>query len=178
MTPDRYANDYKLTETVDEKGQSEFSYTYAGPVYSLRKDTGKSRQILICTIAGWICFLAALIPNSVAMRVFYISLPFVFAVLPLWFLARTGIFLIRELRGNDRSFSMKRKEADLINNTFPAAAFFCIVLPGISLIGQIVSLARGRWVIPGDVIFTICAAALAGLGIFLFRHRPEAVKSV
>jgi len=173
MTPDRYAKDYKLTETVDENGQTGFTYMYSGPLYAPVRNIKMSRQILTGTAAGWVCFIAALLPPSHAMHVIWISLPFVFTAIPLWMLARVVLLLKKAERG---SCFLKKKEADLLTNTYPAAAMFTFVLPGLALIGQLAALAGRKWILPGDPVFTACAMILCIAGFCLFRLRPRTEK--
>ena len=180
MTPDRYAKDYILDETTDENGQVSFQYNYHGPVYKLTADQRLNRQVRLLTCLSWLLFVTAMLPKSHAMHVWYVSLPFAFAAIPLWLMARIALFL-RRSGGKDADRDncsqkniLKRKEADLINNTWPAAAGFIFVLPAICLIGQAAGLLRGSWIFPGDALFSLEAALLSAAGLILFRKRPAA----
>ncbi|MBO7709373.1 MAG: hypothetical protein J6S83_02825 [Lachnospiraceae bacterium] len=184
MTPDRYAKDYILDEQTDERGQVSFQYNYHGPVYKLTADLRLKRRTWFLTFAAWLLFIAAMLPRSHAMHVWYVSLPFAFTAIPLWLMARIALFLRQPGetdtdRGNSsqacgQAYILKRKEADLINNTWPAAAGSILVLPAICVIGQVICLLRGKWILPGDALFSLAAAALGAAGFFLFRKRPAA----
>ena len=95
MTPDRYAKDYILDETTDENGQVSFQYNYHGPVYKLTADQRLNRQVRLLTCLSWLLFVTAMLPKSHAMHVWYVSLPFAFAAIPLWLMARIALFLRR-----------------------------------------------------------------------------------
>ena len=189
MTPDRYAKDYKLVETVDQNGKTGFSYAYSGSLYAPVHDVKKSRRILAGTVVGWICFIVALLPSSHAMHVIWISIPFVFTAIPLWMLLRVVLLLGRTqcFSGKSRGDGARMREdrargllpytdADLLTNTYPAAAMFSFVLPALALTGQGIALARGQWTLPGDAVFAVCAALVCSAGIVLFRTRPQTVK--
>ena len=189
MTPDRYAKDYKLVETVDQSGKTGFAYAYSGSLYALVKDVKKSRRILAGTVVGWICFIVALLPSSHAMHVIWISIPFVFTAIPLWMLLKVVLLLLRTRRSSgkeqgggartrdgDDGFLLRNKEADLLTNTYPAASMFAFVLSAVALIGQGIALARGQWILPGDAVFAVCAALVCAAGIVLFRTRPQVTK--
>ena len=193
MTPDRYAKDYKLVETVDQSGKTGFAYAYSGPSYAPAHDVKKSRRILAGTVVGWICFIVALLPPSHAMHVIWISIPFVFTAIPLWMLLKVALLLGRAqhssgkkqdggVRSRERTHEgdegslLRNKEADLLTNVYPAAAMFAFVLPALALIGQGIALARGQWILPGDAVFAVCAALVCAAGIVLFRTRPQVTK--
>lgn len=184
MTPDRYAKDYILDETTDENGQVSFQYNYHGPVYKLTADQRLNRRVWLLTFLSWLLFVTAMLPKSHAMHVWYVSLPFAFTAIPLWLMAGIALFLKRcggrDEGRNDRLQTylqetiLRRKEADLINNTWPAAAGFIFVLPAICVAGQAAGLLRGSWILPGDVLFTLEAALLSTVGSILFKKRPAA----
>ena len=189
MTPDRYAKDYKLVETVDQSGKTGFAYAYSGSLYAPVNDVKKSRRILAGTVVGWICFIVALLPLSHAMHVIWISIPFAFTAIPLWMLLRIVLLLGRtqcfsgkkqdggaHMREEGEGSLLRSKEADLLTNTYPAAAMFSFVLPALALTGQGIALARGQWTLPGDAVFAVCAALVCAAGIVLFRTRPQTVK--
>ena len=171
MISDRYAKDYKLQESVDQEGHVSFAYGYEGPAYRGEQDKRISGRVTLYAAAGWIFYVAAMLPFSFAMHTLPIALSFVFTAIPLWMLARVAVLLGRVRR--HAGTVLHRKEADLLTNTYPPSALFTFLLPAICLTGEAVRALTGREMVPGDALFCVFAVLLCVTGILSFRLRRQ-----
>lgn len=172
MARNKYVKDYRLLESVDERGRIRVKSEYIGRYYVFaagEKNAAaeKKRMTALCVL-GWIAFVSALLPPSAAMSAAYIALPFVFAALPLGMLT-SAVLSIPAGAG-----PMERRTADRIENALPPRALFAAALSGAALVGQLARLAftrDGLW--PGDAVFSLAAAVLAACGAAVFSRRGK-----
>jgi len=169
MARKKYMGDYRLTERVDTRGRIHKDYEYAGPVYyyALEKNAlNRQRRaaLLICVIAA-AAFIAALLPHSAASGTFYITLPFVFAALPLGILTE---LLLSSPKGGQ---TLERRQADRLQNRYPAASMFIAALCAVSLAGEGIYALTGGRLSGGDAVFSVCAALMGACGVLLFNKR-------
>ena len=169
MAINRYVKDYRLVETVDERGRIKTEYEYIGSRYEYVSDRPtlmKNRRIIValCCVS-WFIFIAALVPFSASMRKIYISMPFLFSALPLGIL--TEVLISAPVHGKP----IERRQAERLSNRWPAAAFFMMLLDGISFLGAVVSILAGMEYQSGDGYFLVFAAVLTACGIILFIKR-------
>ena len=171
MRASRYKNEYKPGHTTDRKGRRRPALLYTGEewvfVSGREKAKNSGRTVAAFVAAGWVFFLGALAVNSAAMRTIFVSLPFAFSGLALGLLTRCCFDLLwmEEV--------IQHVHADRLNNGFPAEAFFLMFLAGCSLVGEAAVLIQGKGMIPGDIIFTVCAALLLLAGKAVFDRRGE-----
>jgi len=171
MARGRYIKDYRIVESLNGRGGIRLETEYIGAPYYFAcgsEKAGRCRRLcLLLCLGGWLLFVGALIPNSAGMRTLYVSLPFAFTALALGLMSS---LLLSTLRLKE---PMEHRMADRFENRFPAQALAVAVLPGISLAGEGLMLLLGKQMLPGDGIFSLCAAALfaCGLGLFLQRRK-------
>ena len=166
----RYVGDYRLVEDVSERGRIKTEYEYIGSPYAYTDEKAAARAKKNASAAcalGWIAYIGAMLPVSAAMRTFYVSLPFIFSAVPLALLADT---LLGVLRAKP---PLEHRHADRLENRYPASAFFLLLLPLVSLIGEGIQLLTGAAMSAGDGVFALCAAALALCGAAAFRQRDR-----
>lgn len=173
MARNRYVKDYRLLETVDERGRIKSSYEYIGDAYRFvsRGERLKKAKLLalgLCPLL-WLLFIGAMLPRSLAMRTFYVSLPFAFSALPLGI---TTEILVSTCLAKE---PLEHRHADKIGNRLPPAALSAAVLMGVSLIGEIVRLLLGGAAQTGDAVFSLLAALLLGGCVIAFRLRRALV---
>lgn len=168
MARKKYIRDYRLVETIDERGRIRSDYEYIGSDYfyvlgaaSVRKD---KKAVLTAVVVGWLAFIGALIPSASGMRALYVALPFLFAAVPL------GIVTDTLLSSAPAEEPLRHQQADMLENRYPPAALCAAILPAAALVGQIVRLLLGAGN-GGDLIFCLCAAVLAVCGGFAFSRR-------
>lgn len=166
----RYVGDYRLVETVSERGRIKTEYEYIGSpyVFTDEKAAARAKKTACAACASaWIAYIGAMLPLSAAMRTFFVSLPFIFSAVPLALLtdALLGVLF--------RKPPLEHRHADRLENRYPAAAFFLLLLPLLSLIGEGIQLLSGVDGTAGDGVFATCAAALALCGAALFRQKEQ-----
>ncbi len=165
-----YAKDYRIIEDVDEKGRLKTSVEYKGPDYRVKAGPGCIRRLIAVTAAGWICFVAAMIPPSAAMHTLRVSLIFVFAAIPLFLTTQTVLFLKGLMKKDAQTgVIVKRKEYELFTNRFPAQTFFVFLLSLFALAGEITVLIAGKGRMPGDAVFLAGTAGLCAAGLADFK---------
>lgn len=176
LARNQYAKDYRLIETVDAKGRIHTDYEYIGPEYYFQQSPRQVRRelglrLLLC-LAGWVCFVAAMVPDSRSMRTVYVSLPFAFTALPL--ALTTGV--VFQLRRAPQP--MEHRFAHKLENRYPPAALAWTLLPGLSAVCSAAGWLAGAERNGGDGVFLVCAllTALWGCLCFLGRRRLTAEK--
>ena len=171
MARNRYLKDYRIVETVDERGRIHSSYEYIGEDWFFRADAKTldrtKKRILGLTAVSLILWLCAMLPNSQAMRTWYTSFPFAFLVLPLAMLLGQSWSLYRCKE------PMEHRLADQLENLYPPRCLAAAILAGAVLLGQAVSLFRGLRMAEGDLIFSLCDGVILASGLLLFRERKN-----
>ena len=167
MSRNRYVGDYRLVETIDQRGRIRTDYEYIGADYFFaagREAAHRTltRALVACGI-GALAFVGALTPLSAATHAWWVALPFAFVVLPLALM--TGA-VVRALRAKE---PLEHRHADGLENRCPACSFFTMLLSAAALIGEGVNGIRGADMLMGDIIFAVGAALLVGVG--LHNHR-------
>ena len=168
MARKKYIRDYRLVETVDERGRIRSDYEYIGGSYgyvlgwdAVRRE---KRNVLIALAAGWLAFAGGLIPNAAGLRAVYAALPYLLAAVPLGIL--TDTLLTAALPE-----PLRHQQADMLDNRYPPAALWAAILPAASLIGQGVRLIRCGTFSGADAAALLCTAGLGVCGAFAFSRR-------
>ena len=168
MSRNRYVGDYRIVESIDGRGRVKSDYEYIGApyVYAEAAPVVKAarNRVAACCLAGWAGWIAALVPLSTAMRALYIALSFAFAALPLALASGTAIGLFRQ------KAPFEHRHADRLENRAPACTFFAALLGIVALVGEAVNALRGVWLLPGDAVFSACAAILTVSAIACHRQ--------
>lgn len=170
MARDKYIKDYRLLESIDQRGRLRVDYEYAGDYYRFTAGQGAAarqlRRTLALCVLGWGSFLAALLPQSTAMRTLYVSLPFAFSALPL------GMLTALVFSQRKAAEPMEHPAADRLTNSLPPRALFTALLPAAALAGEGVRLLAGPGdLLPGDGIFALGALGLTVCGALAFAGR-------
>lgn len=171
MSRNRYVKDYRLVETVSERGHISSSYEYIGDPYYFAGEPGhvkrdKKLAMALCPLL-WALYLGAMLPQSFAMRTMFISLPFIFTALPLGILSDI-VFSVCPAKE-----PLEHRHADKIENRLPPAALAAAFLPGAALIAELIRLLLGGAFRGGDLVFLICAALLTAGSAWLFSFRKK-----
>ena len=95
------------------------------------------------------------------------AVPFAFTGVPLALLTGTAAEIF------PRKERFEHRYADRIENRWPAASVFTVILAGISLAGEGVNLFLGKEMKGGDAFFAACAAGLILVGIVAHRARQD-----
>ena len=170
MAIDRYSKDYRLNDSLDERGRIRTEAEYIGKHFRFRR-SGAARQaakktLALCVLA-WIGFLAALYPVSDVGRALYAVLPCAFTALPLWMLTATAASALRVKE------PFVRREQERFTVRFPAAALLAAILPGLALLGGGLRMLFGAVEhLGGDIVFLAGNAAVLLAAILCRQFRP------
>ena len=152
MAIDRYTRDYRLKDSLDERGRIHTEMEYIGKDYVFAsglesaRDAGK-RLALLCGFS-WLAFFAALSMPSTAGHTLYALLPCIFLAIPLWLLSTVAFTALRVKE------PFAHREADRFILRLPAAATFTMVLSLAAVLGGAGCLVFGKnAVLPGDWVF-------------------------
>ena len=171
MARKKYIRDYRLIETVDERGRIRSDYEYIGKhyVYVLGPEAARreKRLALALCLAGWLAYIAALLPRSETMRTVYTALPLLFSAIPL------GVLTDTLFSAAPAKEPLLHQQADMLANRYPPAALWTAILPGASLLGTALRRMLGGTWIPGDLAPLLAAAVLTAEGLFLFSRRER-----
>jgi len=134
----RYSDDYEIVITEDEKGREKTTAMYRGNYF----ETVVNAQDLVKFKRNGLLLIAAIIGLHVGagfianpgMIQFYVSLPYVIAFLPLYFLA-AGM-----LRVPNKKRKFRRDEVELSFDRVRSASIFLLVFLSMSIIGELVFL--------------------------------------
>ncbi len=171
MAKNRYAKDYRLLETWDEKGKLKTTYEYIGNPYrfacageTVRKE---KKRAFVAAAAGWLCYVAAMLFQSTAMHSLYVALPFAFIAVPL-FLFTDLVLAFRRMEE-----PLEHRHADRMNNRYPAITLFLSLFAFYALAGEAVNLLTGRTIYTGDWVFMAGALGLSLIGSTSFKNRTR-----
>lgn len=170
MAGKKYAKDYRLTDSLDERGrirtETEYIgayYRFAGAADAVRKAQGR---LLATALLGALSFLLSLLPRSTASLTLYVMLPFLFTALPIGLLLEA---LLHLRRSGER---LDRRSADQANVRVPGCCLWFVILPGAALLGEGIALTLGHGAfLPGDGLFLAGALCTALCGWICFREK-------
>ena len=185
MAKNRYARDYELLEDITPDGRFQTRVRYKGDYYRFVSDERQIRRMkrrcMICCAAGWAGYIGAMLLPGAAMRVLFVSLSFAAIAVPLFLLTQITAVLVKagesvrgsgaEAVGGSGKGFLRRREADLFNHRFPAAAFFVMIFSLAALAGSGVALLTGTVFLSGDWLWLAGDLLLAFCGGVLFRSR-------
>lgn len=171
MAQNRYIKDYRLLETVNERGRIRTELEYIGDDYYFVRGLAavrKDRKLVfpVCA-AAWAALIGGLLPNSAGMHTLYVSLPYLFTLLALGLLTET---ILTALPAKE---PFEHRQADRLTNQWPPAALAAGILPCVSLLGELIRLLIGLPMNAGDGLLCLCAAIAAGCAFFLFSRRKR-----
>ena len=169
MARKKYIKDYRLVETIDERGRIRSDYEYIGDgyVYVLGADAVRreKKTLLILIAVGWLAFVGALLPSAAGMHALYVALPFLFAAIPL------GVTTDTLLSAAPNREPLRHQQADMLENRYPPAALWTAILPAAALLGELVRLLLGKAMNGGDALLALCGAVLIAVGVYAFSRR-------
>lgn len=142
MADRHYVSDYRLEEHVAPDGTAQSERVYQGTYYRFCRDAGEIRslgkQILLVSALIIVCLLPLLLNNTQIGRTFYVLLPVVFTLLPLYHLGAVGVRLLRYRQ------PLTRQMRDLTDCRLRQASVWLQVLLGGDSLGCI-----GYWISKG-----------------------------
>jgi hypothetical protein len=174
----KYIKDYENVVETDEFGFERKVAVYIGDYFKVNLDEenlNKYRRYSLFLVGMMIIGqLAAGFVATQAMYAFYVSLPYVFTFLPLYFLIDSSLRLPQE----DRNF--KRDEVELSFNRIKNASKFMLALVGVTIIGDIVfMILHSQGFELRELIYPVVEIIVAGLDYLLLRlHKPVTVTQI
>ena len=175
MPRKRYTKDYRLSDTLDERGRIRTETEYIGAAYRFAEGTAAAQKalgrMLVLAGLGALCFLVSLLPHSTASLTMYVMLPYLFTALPL------GLLLAALLRLRSFGESLDHRAADQANGQIPGCCLWLMILPAVSLLGEAVALVFGHGAFrPGDGLFIAGALGVLLCG-WLCRRGKDTLRA-
>lgn len=170
MARKKYVKDYKLNQTVDERGRLKSEPEYVGSyfVFSESADTVKAqakKSLAACGIA-WAAFAASLFLNTGSMRLFHISLPYAFTAIPLWLLTDVCIKAMKTVG------KLQHRESDEMTQKYPAASMWTAVLTIFALLGMVIAVIfKIGSLVKADILFALLASVVCACGAYCFKNK-------
>ena len=128
MARKKYARDYRLNESLDERGRIRTEAEYIGVYYryvsGAETARGALKTLLGFTVLAWALFLCSLLPHSTASLTMYVMLPYLFTALPL------GMMTAALLQLRAAGERLDHRTADLAGERVPACSLWMLLLPG------------------------------------------------
>ena len=170
MARNKYVKDYRIVETVNERGRIKAGYEYIGDAWyyvSKAAAAAAGKRALALSVFAWLFFIGAMLPESGAMRTIYVSLPFAFTALPL------GMLTDLALTTCFRKEPLEHRHADRLENRYPPVCLAAAVLPAIALVGELVRVLAGGSAGKGDLLFSLGAALTLVCAALAFSLRKS-----
>lgn len=170
LSSKKYVKDYRSIETVDAKGRIRAEYEYIGGNFFYIEEAAtvrrKTKLLTALCAAGWIFWLLPLFFNNGAMRLPFISVPYIFTALTLWMVsmsAYTGL-TVKE--------PMKRKPSVRLTSWLSGTSLATAILSGIALTGMVVAFLFDIGSLNAyDCLFAPCATLVCAAAILCFTQR-------
>ena len=169
MAARKYLGDYIIEDQLDPKtGRLKSVAVYTGKWFAFTHDGETMRRLRRrCYALTAVCaalFIAGLLTAAPCCRTMYVILPYAVLEFPIFY-AAAGCARLKRAEG-----AITREHRDKIANRLPTAALLILIFSGVSAAGCIV-----RAFITGmtarDVVFLLCAAAMAACGALLLAQR-------
>lgn len=172
MVSRKYIKDYKLSESVTERGGIRTESVYVGGDYRLTASESIVRSLrtrfTLCAVCAWCAFLVSLLPSSRASHLIYVALPHAFVALPLFLMCQC-VWYLRAGRG-----PYTHERADKVSKELAVRAAFTAGLAGVSLLGLLIALiVSPAQMLVGDIVFALGDAVIAVCGILVFTRRGQ-----
>jgi heme exporter protein D len=174
----KFIDDYEVVVQENAKGREKRVAVYVGDYYEINLDETEftvfrhnSLLFIALIVIGQI---AAGFVGNLGMYTFFVSLPYVFTFLPLYFLVDGILRLPKEKR------QFRRDEAELIFKRMKTAGRFLLPLIGITIIGEVVFMI---WLTSGiiwqEFLFLGIEIVLLVIVFMIFRmHQPIEVTRI
>jgi len=167
----RYAKDYAIREDTGENGRQKISAEYTAGFYEYDRPVSEvkrtARYLALLGILLWAAFLCGMILMSGAMKTLYAALPY--ATIALW----NGLYTHSVLTLFKETPPLTHKQADLMNNQFPAVSMFACIFSAIALGGETVHLILGASLLKGDIVWIVCDILVFLCAAAAFKKRRE-----
>ena len=166
----KYVKDYRSIDTVDSKGRLHTEYEYIGGAYYFCEDAGTVRRkaILLAALcgAGWLFWLLPLLFNNGAMRLPFISFPYIFTALTLWLMSMSAYTALTAHE------PMKHKMSVRLAKWLPGTSLAAAILSGVALLATAAAYVFGIGSLNTyDWLFASCAALVCASAIICHTQK-------
>jgi MFS family permease len=170
----KYIKDYENVVQTDEFGFERKVPVYIGQYFEVNLDETRLRRVrgFSLLLIGLIVIgqLAVGFIANQAMYSFYISLPYVFSFLPLFFLIDSALRIPKEKR------NYKREEVELSFKRLKSATNFMMALIGIGILGEIVFLIFFSQGFDLKELVFLLVELLVGVSVYLLMRMQKQIK--
>lgn len=175
MISKKYLVDYRVVETVDDKGKIRAEAVYIGGDYVVEPPVAVRDRWLILGLSAlsWVAFIGALLPVTDAAQIAYVMLPYVACMVTMYLMTGAAIMFVREKE------IMTREKAEKISKRVLYGTLLTAVLSGASFIALTVTIITSDSEFPAnDILFDALLLVIAAAsGVAFSRCRKiKAVK--
>ena len=165
-------DDYEIVFTTDKKGREKQSLAYRGPYFEIDLDEEilsriKRQSILMLVMMIALHIGSGFVKNQ-GMYQLYISIPYIFAFLALWYMA-SGI-----LRLPTKKRRYRRDEIEHSLKTAKIASKVLMVLLGLGELGEFIFLIFGSEPVKGAAEYLYLALNALTITLLFFSIRLQA----
>lgn len=164
MSSKKYVKDYRSISTVDSKGRLRTECEYIGGDFYFCTDAGtvrrKTKLLAALCVAGWIFWLLPLLFNNGAMRLPFISFPYIFTALTLWLMSMSAYTALTVHE------PMKHRPSVRLTKWLPGTSLATAILSGVALLGTAAAYVFSIGSLNSyDWLFASCAALVCAAAI-------------
>ena len=168
----KYIDDYEVVVQENEKGRSKREAVYVGDYYEINLDETEFRNF---RHNSWL-FLALIVIGQIGagfvgnlgMYAFFVSLPYVFSFLPLYFLVDGSLRLPKEKR------QFRRDEAERTFKRMKTATRFLLPLLAFTIVGELVFLIwLANAIVWQEILFMAIELVLVFIVYIAIRMQQE-----
>jgi len=161
----KYLEDYIIEEYINEKGRIKTRPVYVGGYFDLSPALSARDKLLIpiASILSIAAIICAFIPLTLSSMLWYVVVPFVFNLLPLYYVIAASVSLYFEKN------PMMREKAEKIAKRLPIGSLITLILSASSFIGFIVATFI-YWgsMLAADILFGAMSLFLLVSSAFVF----------
>ena len=152
MNAKKYLKDYRVEESVDERGRVIKEAVYIGGdyVFTPPVPTIDKRIIMCLSVLSCLAFVGALIPLTRAMQLVHVILPFTLSMISMYLMvgAAGSLLFVKEVMTHER--------AETISKRLPPTSLITAGLTAVAFVGFIVDLIASAGVTEaGDFIYAV-----------------------
>ncbi|NLT13141.1 MAG: hypothetical protein GXY05_02225 [Clostridiales bacterium] len=171
MVTKKYAKDFTIKYEETPSGRLKARAVYTGRYYAFSdtdEKVGKTAKFFTLLLSvALIAFLVPLFIISTAARTSYVILPHALCFFPLVGMSAVTVDLWTEKP------PLTREKRDHISQRAPISALLMVLFSGAATAGFITRLFVSPEMLPGDLVFALCEAALLAASILLFAGRER-----
>ena len=170
MISRKYADDFRMEKSVNDKGKVVKKAVYIGPFFAYcagEKELALSRRLClpVCLLL-WVLFAVCFMQDGAAPRQVWVAAIFLVTVFPLIYLTWSSVTMLLSHAPFDRETS------DDLYKKYAGASVAQMALSGAACLASGIALLVTRsFVMPGDLVFLLGNLASLGLSVLLFSRR-------